>query len=577
MNVTIYGRVSTEEQKKKENIDSQVDELEKLAKESKGEYSLINDYKYLDDGWSGGILNRPALDKLREDATRGLFSAVLVNDVDRLSRDNTHLGIIIKDLRRNGVRVIFRKHPGEQNPQTNLLINILGSYAEFEKEMIAGRTRRGRMYKAQVLKKIVGSRPPYGYRYIKGDKSKNIFGYYEVVPSEAEVVKMMFNWVAYEKKTAREVVRELTRRKIPTKKKNTKWAKSTVLRILHRTDYICKLYYNKQECVETDKHINTDLKPRKQLKSGRRTRPIEEWILIPLPEHLRIISDKTFDLVQKSITNNLSFSPRNGKREYLLRGRVYCGLCGCLYQGIPCHGKTYYRCGNRGKTFPEPRTCFAPTITTSKLDQPVWEALTRAIQNPRLIVEQVKKIKSSRYSEEDKIRGQIDELAKQVNSYDQEEERVLEAYRHKVITLEQLNKEMTKIRQERAVFIQQRDELLAKLSKVLPEDAEKSVIAYCAIVKAKLEKMSFTEKQQLLRLLVSKIVLQDKRFEIDAEIPLVDSDYLKSFKNSKILENDEASSIRNISSCFPDPPVQAKPCWRKPSPLFYPNPRSARC
>src|SRR3954452_12582807 len=94
LRVALYCRVSTEEQREGQTIASQVGELERYAREKS--WIIIGVYK--DEGWSGALLARPELDRLRDDATRGLFDAVLINDVDRLARDVTHLGVIKRDL-----------------------------------------------------------------------------------------------------------------------------------------------------------------------------------------------------------------------------------------------------------------------------------------------------------------------------------------------------------------------------------------------------------------------------------------------------------------------------------------------
>jgi DNA invertase Pin-like site-specific DNA recombinase len=101
-------------------------------------------------------MERPELDRLRDDAQKGVFEAVLINDVDRLARDVAHLGVIKRDLEKKGIRVIFRKLPSDASPTYNLMVNILGSFAEFEREMIADRTRRGRRHKVEVRKQYLG-------------------------------------------------------------------------------------------------------------------------------------------------------------------------------------------------------------------------------------------------------------------------------------------------------------------------------------------------------------------------------------------------------------------------------------
>src|SRR5260221_3348761 len=88
--VALYARVSTEEQREGQTIDSQVAELERFARDRV--WPVVGTYK--DAGWSGGILARPELDRLRDDAAKGVFDAILINDVDRLARDVSHLGVI---------------------------------------------------------------------------------------------------------------------------------------------------------------------------------------------------------------------------------------------------------------------------------------------------------------------------------------------------------------------------------------------------------------------------------------------------------------------------------------------------
>src|ERR1700680_1443294 len=80
LRLAIYARVSTEEQREGQNIDSQIAELERFSRD-KG-WPIVGLYK--DEGWSGGAMERPELDRLRDDAQKGLFEAVLINDVDRL-------------------------------------------------------------------------------------------------------------------------------------------------------------------------------------------------------------------------------------------------------------------------------------------------------------------------------------------------------------------------------------------------------------------------------------------------------------------------------------------------------------
>src|ERR1700730_11847167 len=181
LRLAIYARVSTEEQREGQNIDSQVDELERFSREKC--WPIVAIYK--DEGWSGGVMERPELDRLRDDAQKAVFEAVLINDVDRLARDVSHLGVIKRDLERKGIRVIFRNLPPEASPHYNLIGNLLGSFAEFERELISDRTRRGRRHKVEVRKQYQGSNTAYGYRYVPMDRLTGKEGRLEILPDEA--------------------------------------------------------------------------------------------------------------------------------------------------------------------------------------------------------------------------------------------------------------------------------------------------------------------------------------------------------------------------------------------------------
>lgn len=111
----VYARVSTQQQEQEATIDSQIAELEKYAQE-KG-YGLSKEYYFLDQAVSGAQLARPALDRLRDLATEGLFETVLCLSPDRLSRQYAHQCLLMEELHRASVKVIFVNQPaGRRQP-----------------------------------------------------------------------------------------------------------------------------------------------------------------------------------------------------------------------------------------------------------------------------------------------------------------------------------------------------------------------------------------------------------------------------------------------------------------------------
>ena len=94
----------------------------------------------MDEGRSGYDLNRPALDR-RRDAVAS--DVILIHKISRLARDHAHQALLLRELRKR-VRVEFVKHPTGDSPEGQLLENMLGAIANFERRVIAARTRRGR-------------------------------------------------------------------------------------------------------------------------------------------------------------------------------------------------------------------------------------------------------------------------------------------------------------------------------------------------------------------------------------------------------------------------------------------------
>lgn len=512
--VAIYCRVSSEEQKQGKTINSQIQELEDFAIASN--YKIIE--RYIDDGWSGGLLERPALDRLRDAASKGLFEAVLINDVDRLSREVLHLGIIKKDLEKKGAKLIFKKLPNTEGPMSNFMINMLGSFAEFERQMIADRVRRGKKYKVEVRNLIMGNTPPYGYDYIPKTKEKE--GFYKINKKEAEIVKTMFNLVVKDGLSERRAVKRLYELKISSRK-HSAWGGSSVHRVLTNSTYIGITYWNKHKSVECD-DFTARINYKKQNKDRRILRSRDEWIQIRLPDQLKIIDEKTFYAAQLQIKRNKWYAKRNNTTNfYLLTGLVWCGQCGYRCAGTPCHGKLYYRCTNRLRMFPKPSKCKAGFTGANKFDEIVWNAVVNAIQNPALILKQVEKFEEKQKEGPSQTEKEIEGAEKRLKNLAIEEERLFEAYRKQVIEIGQLEREMSKVNAEKNQLNLALKNLKNKEILQFPKkETAKSIQEYCQSFKEKLSQFTPKERQTFLRLLLEKVIIENKRARILGVIPL---------------------------------------------------------
>ncbi len=186
--IALYARVSSDRQKEEKTIASQTAALIERAQQMA--YLVPKEWIFEDEGYSGAVLVRPGLEKLRDLAATGQIEAVLIYSPDRLSRKYAYQVLLIEEFARQGVEVIFIKSPKAQTPEEHLLLQFQGMIAEYERAQIAERTRRGKRHRAKGGSVNVLSGAPYGYLYVK--KTENTEAYYEIISHEAEVVRQVF-------------------------------------------------------------------------------------------------------------------------------------------------------------------------------------------------------------------------------------------------------------------------------------------------------------------------------------------------------------------------------------------------
>jgi len=516
MKIAIYARVSTEKQEKQETINSQLEALRDFAK--KNNHAIYEEY--IDEGYSGELLDRPALDRLRDDAKKKLFEAILVHSPDRFSRKFIYLGLVQEELKKSGVNIIFLNRPDSKDtPEDDLLNGMQGLIAEYEKAKILERTRRGKMHKARS-NLLIGNIAPYGYRYIAGNKATNTIGKYEINANEAKVVKLIFNLFVNKRLSIRGIAKELTERNI-SPRQGKHWRTSSLHTIIRNETYTGITHYNKHMLIEAKKHRNGN-KYQRATKTSMCFKPKDQWIPITLPSELVIIDKKTFGSAQMQLKKNSELSPRNVKYQYLLRGLVKCSNCDSPFYGTPCHGKLFYRCGNRHKTFPLPRECKVGMVKASDLESVVWNKFCEAIKNPRLITEQVIKLKEKEQRGRVNIAKDMVVIDRELKNTENEEARLLDAYREQVISMEQLKDQMAKIQEKKKQLDKEKQELLTKQEgSHSPVDAQKTINDYCRQIESRLEglKEDFEGRRYLLSRALNEVILEDKKVRIRGIIP----------------------------------------------------------
>jgi site-specific DNA recombinase len=190
MRAAIYARVSTPRQARAQKIDDQVERL-KAYVQQKG-FGLEEEHIYIDEGYSGASLNRPGLDALRDAAAMAEFELLLVTAPDRIARKYVHQVLLMEELRGRGCSVEFLERPMSQDPNDQLLLQIRGAVAEYERTLITERMRRGRLAKLRAGQLLPWMRVPFGYR-TDPERPRDPAGL-RIEDYEAAIVRQMFAW-----------------------------------------------------------------------------------------------------------------------------------------------------------------------------------------------------------------------------------------------------------------------------------------------------------------------------------------------------------------------------------------------
>ena len=390
--VALYARVSSEQQAKEHTIASQLDALKRRIAENGLECD--SELCFVDDGYSGSSLVRPALDRLRDQAAAGAIDRLYVLSPDRLSRKYAYQVLIVEELVRCGVEVVFLNNPLGDGPEENLLLQVQGMIAEYERAKIMERSRRGKQHAARRGSVSVFSGAPYGYRYIskqEGDGEAR----FQVVASEARVIRKIFGWVSQERCSLGEVQRRLRQEGILSPKGKADWCRTTIWSTLTNPAYKGIATYGR---TRNQPFQRQRLRPQRGKPEhprhavSRENAPDQDRILVQVPG---LVSEQLFAAVQAQLHENRMWkiAPFRSDR-YLLQGLVVCKRCGyaCCGNGVqrtPAGTKkpyAYYRClgADKFRSGGE-RLCWNKAVRTDFLDAAVWEDVRSLLSEPERI------------------------------------------------------------------------------------------------------------------------------------------------------------------------------------------------
>jgi site-specific DNA recombinase len=525
MRVAAYARVSTDRQQQAQTIEQQVQLLRSYVSHQP-EWALADEHIFRDDGHSGARLQRPGLDALRDQVARAAFDVVLITAPDRLARHFVHQMVVLDEWERAGIEVVFIDRPPSRDPHEQLVTQIRGAVAEYERTLIADRMRRGRLDKLRAGQLLPWtSHVPYGYR-VDAERPRDP-ALVASEPYEASIVQEIFAAYADGGATLHSLAEALTRRGVPTPTGLHLWSPATLHGILTNPAYIGQAVAQRYQ-TRTPQQRHSPLLPigRTRERHSSPSRPREEWIIVPIPA---LVPEAHFVAAQQRLVHNRVMARRNLKHKYLLQGLVSCGHCRlCCF--VRARGRAvapgesqyhYYLC--RGKqaavTSRHEQLCPSRFIPAAELDALVWADLCTVLQTPEILAEALQRARTGAWLPET-LRQQQASIRTARKSLGRQQERLLDAYLAGVVDLATLEK-------RRQGLTDREDELAAREREILVQGQRlldtaqilASMTEVCARFHQNLEAATFEQRRDLVELLIDRVVVTDDDVEIRYVIP----------------------------------------------------------
>ena len=500
--VAVYARVSSEKQTQRQTIESQLDVLKQRV--SNDGHVLLPQDVYADDGASGSTLVRPGLERLRDRISEGGIDLLYVHSPDRLARKYAYQVLLLEEFRARGVTVVFLEGPSGQSAEDELLVQVQGMIAEYERAKIVERGRRGRLFRARQGSVNALGRAPFGYMY--RPKADGEPARFQVLLHEAKIVRRVFECLVREQKSIEGIVRELNADGVPCARGGKHWRRSTVRDMLRNPAYMGKAAFGKTRSVQ--RSTSTSRPPRGHAFVGNRgtdRRPPEEWIFIDVPP---IISAELFGAAAEQLDRNRQTSLRRATQgRYLLQGLTVCAQCGYAFYGACAAGKyQYYRCvGADACRFGGKRVCSVSPVRRDMLEEHVWSSVCELLQDPQRLQREW-----LRRTEVDNTGGALqtkrDEAARLIDSHRKTLKRLLDAYEIGAIQIEELQRRTRAINAR----IERANCELEQWQKQIDETLYLRAIItrledFGARVASRLKTLTWNERQQVVRMLVAKI------------------------------------------------------------------------
>jgi site-specific DNA recombinase len=414
--------------------------------------------------------------------------------VDRLSRDIVDLLTTVRDWLRAGVEV-YALDIGQITSELDIVLVIKGWQGGEERQKIRERSMRGKRQKAKSGKIIGEGVPPYGYRYTEAGLA--------IHEREAQTVRMIFEWYINGDEGGAlmsliDVAARLTQMGIPSpaqsKGRNSpgRWFYTSVNRILSSETYYGVYRWGK-----------TGSQPH---------------ILIDVPA---IVSRETWELAQARRAYNSKLAKRKMKRDYLLRGLIFCG-CGRRMAGTA--GK--YLCTRHYN--PNGSKCNEPLVPGGKVECIAWDYIMGLIRDPKHFERKLREAQAAEVESAQPRRNKLGHVIALLKDTEREAEQIAQAAKSlapdasagevKGIVAEKLQAQADEVDRRYRALEKQKAELEQSLELELTDATIRDFMRFREAVGRGMRQPTPEDKRRVMELLQARVTVQNQEATVTCRL-----------------------------------------------------------
>lgn len=499
MAIALYARKSIEK-RNSISCDMQLEYCKAMLKPDERDEKILT---FVDNGFSGGNVNRDGFQKMMRNIEQGKITKVLVYRLDRISRSLADFVGILNTFKEYGVEFVSTQEAFDtSSPYGELIVKILAVFAEFERQSIIQRVTQAYEHRSE-MGFYMGGRKPYGYEteptVINNIKTKRL----KSIPDEIEQVKYIYDTYAVEQVSLGRLLKNLVENDIKTLSGGgwTTAKLSTIIKnpIYVRADSRVYEYFQMHNAQIISPPSAFDGVHGIQIYGKtKHEADNDDWsdIRVVVMTHEGVIDSDTWIKCQQKLASNKQIGNAVSNKTSWLGGKIICGRCGRTMTTIK--GKTgsgeirrYFIC--TGKTHFKDCKGTKGTIYAESLEDMVYTEIAKKLET----------LKNIRTSERKNVNPEINELRNKLKAIELSQNKIAD-----MLIQPEANADLLEIMSQRASKLKaERTELLLKIDAL--ENTEIDV-RQAINLSRKWKTASFEEKRGVCAILINRIIIDEE-------------------------------------------------------------------